>query len=98
MDVIYLRRAIADERREAAFWEEQNPELRAEFFIEMKRAIAAIKKAPEGYPFVEKPHGLRRFVEKRFQTGIFYRYSKASKVLVIARIQNCRIDPKKLNS
>jgi len=98
MDVIYLRRAIADERREAAFWEEQSPELRAEFFSEMKKAIATIQKAPEGYAVVEKPHGLRRFVEKRFQTGIFYRYSKASDALVIARIQNCRMDPKKLNS
>jgi len=98
MDVIYLRRAIADERREAAFWEGRNPELRAEFFSEMKKAIATITKAPEGYAVVEKPRGLRRFVEKRFQTGIFYRYSKASDALVIARIQNCRMDPRKLNS
>lgn len=44
MEIIYLRRAIADERREAPFWEEQSPELRAEFLSEMKKAIATIKK------------------------------------------------------
>tara|TARA_B110000037_G_C16767849_1_gene362076 strand:+ start:214 stop:321 length:108 start_codon:yes stop_codon:yes gene_type:complete len=35
MDVIYLRLAIADERCKASFWEEQSPDLRAEFFVEM---------------------------------------------------------------
>ena len=98
MEVIYLRQAIADERREAAFWESQSPELKGEFCVEMKKAIATIERAPEGYAMVEKPKRLRRFVEKRFQTAIFYRYSKASNALVIARIQNCRMDPKKLNS
>lgn len=96
MEVMYLRRAIADERREAAFWEEQSPKLKDEFLFEMKKAVATIKKTPEGYATVEKPHGLRRLVEKRFQTGIFYRYSKASDVLVLASIQNCRMNPKKL--
>ena len=98
MDLIYLRRAITDERREADFWQGQSPELRGEFFVEMKKAFATIKNAPEGYAVVDRQRNLRRFVEKRFQTAIFYRYSKASDVLVIARIQNCRMDPKKLRS
>jgi plasmid stabilization system protein ParE len=96
MEVIYLRRAIADERREAAFWEERSPMLKDEFLVEMERSIETIRRTPEGYAIVEKPHGLRRFVEKRFQTGIYYRYSKESDVLVLARIQNCRMNPKKL--
>ena len=93
MEVIYLRRAIADERREVAFWEKQSPELKAEFYAEMKKAIATIRKAPEGYAMVQKPKGLRRF-----QTAILYRYGKNDDALVIARIQNCRMNPKLLLS
>lgn len=96
MEVVYLRRAVADECREADFWQGQSPELRAEFFVEMKKAFATIEKAPEGYAVVDRQRNLRRFVEKRFRTAIFYRYSKDSDALVIARIQNCRMDPKKL--
>jgi hypothetical protein len=67
MEVIYLRRAIADERREAAFWEERSPMLKDEFLVEIERSIGTIRRTPEGYAIVEKPHGLRRFVEKRFR-------------------------------
>ena len=49
MEVIYLRQAIVDERREAAFWASKSPELKREFYVEMKKAIATIQKAPEGY-------------------------------------------------
>ncbi len=62
----------------------------------MKKAFATITNAPEGYAVVDRQRNLRRFVEKRFQTAIFYRYSKTSEALVIARIMNLGTDLRKL--
>jgi len=86
---------LADERREADFWKERSPELEDEFFVELESAIETIKKAPEGYARATKRTKLRRFVENRFQTTILYRYHKREDLLMIARVYNCRMNPKR---
>jgi len=95
MRVLHLSQALADERREAEFWKEQSPELGAEFLDELEKAVDTIIKAPEGYVCVSQQSGLRRFIEKRFHTAILYRYRKEEELLVIARVYNCRMDPKR---
>lgn len=95
MRVLHLNQALADERREVAFWKGQSPELEKEFLDELETAIETIKKAPEGYFRASKRTKLRRYVEKRFQTAILYRYVKDEDLLMIARVYNCRMDPKR---
>ena len=95
MRVLHLNQALADERRELDFWKGRSPELGEEFLDELSNAIDTIAKAPEGYAHASKRTQLRRFVEKRFQTAILYRYSKDEDLLIIARVYNCRMDPKR---
>jgi len=95
MRVLHLSQALADERREADFWKGRSPELEEEFFVELEKAVETIKKAPGGYARASTRTQLRRFVEKRFQTAILYRYYKEEDLLMIARVYNCRMDPKR---
>ncbi len=94
MRVLHLKQAFADEQRKVAFWKGQSPELEKEFLDELETAIETIKKAPEGYSRASKRTKLRRYVEKRFQTAILYRYVKED-LLMIARVYNCRMNPKR---
>lgn len=98
MRIFHLYQALADEKREAEFWKAQDPELEEAFVDELEGAIELIKKAPEGYARASKRTELRRFVERRFQTAILYRYIKDDDLLVIARVYNCRMDPKRFLS
>lgn len=41
MKVFHLKRAIADQLREADFWYDQSPELKNEFIHEFENAITA---------------------------------------------------------
>ncbi len=75
MRVLHLNQALADEQREIEFWRGQSPELEEEFLDELSKAIDTIAKAPEGYARASKQTRLRRFVEKRFQTAILYRFN-----------------------
>src|SRR5688572_26913987 len=95
MRVLHLHQALADEQREVAFWKGQSPQLEGQFLNELECAIETIQKAPEGYAKASRRTTLRRFVEKRFQTVILYRYVKAEDLLIIARVYNCRMDPKR---
>jgi hypothetical protein len=95
MRVLHLNQALADEQREMAFWKEQSPGLELEFLNELEKAIDMIKKAPEGYARASKNTKLRRFVEDRFNTAILFRYVKKDDLLIIARVYNCRMDPKR---
>lgn len=49
MKVFHLKRAIADQLREADFWYDQSFELKNEYIREFENAIETIKKAPTGY-------------------------------------------------
>jgi plasmid stabilization system protein ParE len=95
MRVLHLNQALDDERREIEFWKGRSPELEEEFLDELSKAIDTIAKSPEGYARASKRTQLRRFVEKRFQTAILYRFFKEEDLLMIARVYNCRMDPKR---
>lgn len=95
MRVLHLNEALSDEQREVVFWKEQSPGLELEFLDELEKAIDTIKKAPEGYARASKKTKLRRFVEDRFNTAILFRYVKEDDLLMIARVYNCRMDPKR---
>ncbi len=77
MTILHLEQALADQNREADFWESRSLGLGLEFVDELEGAFDDIAKAPEGYVVVSRKGNLRRFVERRFQTAILYRYSKA---------------------
>ena len=95
MDVFHLKRALADQLREADFWYDQSPELRQEFINELDDAIEDIKKAPNGYVIVSREWNLRRYYEKRFHTAILFQYLENKDLLRIVRVYNCRMNPRK---
>jgi plasmid stabilization system protein ParE len=93
MEVYFLKRAIADQLREAEFWREQDPDLPTEFLKELDKAVHAITLAPNGFAWASEPHGLRRYYEKRFHTHILYKYVPEKDRLRIVRIYNARMNP-----
>ncbi len=76
MEIYFLKRALADQLREAEFWYEQSPELESEFLEALDVAIQTICLSPNGYAQAStvRPSEVRRFYEKRFHTNILYRY------------------------
>ena len=73
MEIYFLKRALADQLREAEFWYEQSPELESEFLEALDVAIQTICLSPNGYARAStvRPSEVRRFYEKRFHTNIF---------------------------
>lgn len=95
MRIQHLDEAVADGRREAAFWKSQEGGLQNEFADELEKAIETIMKTSKGYVLVSKTRKLRRFYEKRFHTHILFRYVESEDLLQIARIYNARMNPKR---
>ena len=94
MRIRHLKQAVADEQREARFWYEQEPALKAEFAKELAAAIEIISRSPNAYLQVSKWHkNLRRFYEKRFHTHILYEYLPEKDLLQIVRVYNARMNP-----
>ena len=97
MEIYFLKRALADQVREAEFWREQSPELEPEFLEALDGAIQKICLAPNGYTRASavRPSEIRRFYEKRFHTHILYRYFPEQDRLRIVRIYGARMNPRK---
>ncbi|MEM0966065.1 MAG: hypothetical protein AAGJ81_07965 [Verrucomicrobiota bacterium] len=93
MRIRHLKEAVADQRREALFWQKQRSGLEKEFAKEFEAAIQAISLSPDGYIRVSKKRELRRFHEKRFHTQIIYEYLPDEDLLRIVRVYNARMNP-----
>lgn len=93
MQIRHLEEAVADARREAQFWHDQEPGLKKEFAGELDAAIRIISRSPRGYARVSERRELRRYYEKRFHTHILYEYLPDKGLLQIVRVYNARMNP-----
>jgi plasmid stabilization system protein ParE len=81
IDAIILPDAEQELNEAADYYEARASGLGAEFLVEIKAAIRAIKENPLAYPVLEK--NVRRRLVRRFPFGILY-YCDQDKIVIVA--------------